>query len=207
MMSFFSTTKPLHIAIVGGGPAGLALANILQRLRNTRSAKGQPTPWHTTVYEADASASMRRLGGSLDLERDSGLVAITNAGLLNQFMELARPEDQETRCVNKRGDILLRTAAESQTIDSPRYSPEIDRADLCRLLTDSLDKGMIAWGHKLESITQDKTDAYELHFTNGTSAHADLVVGADGAWSRVRPLVSSERPSYTGATFLDCTEK
>ncbi|GLD96071.1 hypothetical protein PINS_up004749 [Pythium insidiosum] len=121
-------------------------------------------------------------------------------------MDLARPEDQETRCVSKHGQLLLHSAAETQTIESPRYSPEIDRADLCRLLTEALDDDdTIAWGHKLQSVTQDEANAYQLTFTNGATASADLVIGADGAWSRVRTLVSSERPTYTGATFFDCT--
>ena len=46
---------------------------------------------------------------------------------------------------------------------------------------------------------------YSLHCTNGVETGIDLVVGADGAWSRVRPLLSDEKPFYAGVTGLDVT--
>jgi 2-polyprenyl-6-methoxyphenol hydroxylase-like FAD-dependent oxidoreductase len=42
-----------------------------------------------------------------------------------------------------------------------------------------------------------------VHFADGTSVESDLVIGADGAFSRVRPAVSPAVPEYTGVTFLE----
>ncbi|GLY97873.1 FAD-dependent monooxygenase [Actinoplanes sp. NBRC 103695] len=44
---------------------------------------------------------------------------------------------------------------------------------------------------------------HRLEFANGATAETDLVIGADGVWSRVRPLVSDAEPEYSGVAFLD----
>jgi 2-polyprenyl-6-methoxyphenol hydroxylase-like FAD-dependent oxidoreductase len=44
---------------------------------------------------------------------------------------------------------------------------------------------------------------YELLFEHGLTQTFDLVVGADGAWSRVRPLLSSATPLYAGVTYIE----
>ncbi|WP_374227428.1 FAD-dependent oxidoreductase, partial [Streptomyces sp. AC512_CC834] len=42
-----------------------------------------------------------------------------------------------------------------------------------------------------------------VHFADGRQEAFDLVVGADGAWSRIRPAVSSATPQYTGVTHVE----
>ena len=44
---------------------------------------------------------------------------------------------------------------------------------------------------------------WHLTFKNGKVERATVVVGADGAWSRIRPLLSPAAPAYTGITFVD----
>jgi 2-polyprenyl-6-methoxyphenol hydroxylase-like FAD-dependent oxidoreductase len=61
----------------------------------------------------------------------------------------------------------------------------------------------VAWGHKLVSSERRGGSVTTLTFANGSTASADLVVGADGAWSRVRPLVSRYQPQYSGLTFIE----
>jgi 2-polyprenyl-6-methoxyphenol hydroxylase-like FAD-dependent oxidoreductase len=74
-----------------------------------------------------------------------------------------------------------------------------------KLLYESLDKGKIVFGKKLREIVSSQTteDQYDLHFADGTTAiNFDLVVGADGAWSKVRNLLSDEKPRYSGISMV-----
>jgi 2-polyprenyl-6-methoxyphenol hydroxylase-like FAD-dependent oxidoreductase len=73
--------------------------------------------------------------------------------------------------------------------------PEIDRPKLRELLYNSLAEGTVRWSHKLTTVDSDLT----MHFSNGnTESGFDLIVGSDGAWSRVRRFVSQANPFYSG---------
>ena len=85
--------------------------------------------------------------------------------------------------------------------------PEIDRVVLRDILLDSLKPDTVQWGRKLTSIEPDsasKGNKYNLHFTDNMSATGfDLVVGSDGAWSKVRPLVTESIPFYSGISCIE----
>jgi 2-polyprenyl-6-methoxyphenol hydroxylase-like FAD-dependent oxidoreductase len=174
------------IAIVGGGPGGLTLARIL----HTRGIAA-------TVFERDASPDHRSQGGSLDLHADTGQHALRLAGLEDEFRGIARYEDQGTRLFDRDG--VLHFEEEGEAADFDR--PEVDRAALRQILLDSLPPGVVKWNHRLLAIEPRDDGAYELSFENGNTEVFDLVVGADGTRSRVRPLVSDAVPAYTGVTF------
>ncbi|MFE5027851.1 FAD-dependent oxidoreductase [Streptomyces sp. NPDC056656] len=184
-----STHTP-RIAIIGAGPGGLTCARILQR----RGIKA-------TVYDVDVSRTARNQGGTLDMHPDSGQHALRAAGLWDDFQKLARPEGQQLRLVSRDGRILF-DAVPPQG-DTPDGNPEIDRGQLRDILLDSLAPNTVQWGHKLEKGEPLGDGTHRLHFTNGTTVETDLVAGADGAWSRVRPLLSDAAPLYTGVTFVE----
>lgn len=83
------------------------------------------------------------------------------------------------------------------------FKPEIDRGRLRELLLASLQPGTVRWGHGLDRVGGPAQGPRLLHFTDGTTAETDLVVGADGAFSRVRPAVSRAVPEYSGISILE----
>lgn len=84
--------------------------------------------------------------------------------------------------------------------------PEIERVDLRGMLLDSIDPASLHWGRKLLRVEPAADETYDLHFANGViETGFDLVIGADGAWSRVRPLLSNTRPMYSGIAGIDVT--
>jgi 2-polyprenyl-6-methoxyphenol hydroxylase-like FAD-dependent oxidoreductase len=204
-----------RIAIIGAGPGGLILARILHM-----------HGIDFVVYEREAFGKVRPQGGSLDMHADSGQYALKCANLFDEFQNIARYEDQEGRVYNKDAQLLF---LDDQVAGKDR--PEVDRGHLRELLLNSIPSELIHWNHELkEAKSNDCTSAnnfeannfeansietnnietkdivtkdIELVFQNGAREKVDLVVGADGAWSRVRPLVSQAKPIYSGVCFVE----
>ena len=175
-----------RIAIVGGGPGGLTLARILH-VHGIAS----------TVFEREAHALERPQGGTLDLHEDSGLLALAQAGLADAAGAIARYEDQGTRLADKTGRVLF----DDDGADGNR--PEFDRTALRSLLLDALPTGCVRWGRSLREARPTGEGRWNLVFDDGEEGPYDLVVGADGTWSRIRPLLSPYKPQYSGLTFIE----
>ncbi|WP_067068449.1 FAD-dependent oxidoreductase [Roseateles chitosanitabidus] len=175
------------IAIVGAGLGGLMLARVLH-------VHGIAA----TVYEAEASPMARTQGGMLDIHDDSGQLALKAARLHEAFVRLIHPGGQASRVLDAQGRVLL-----DQADDGTGGRPEVRRGELRALLLASLPAGAVRWGCKLTSVEALGDGRHALSFKNGEAVTADLLVGADGAWSKVRPLLSDAKPAYVGTTFIE----
>lgn len=179
-----------HVAVVGAGPGGLVLAVVLHRA-------GIPV----TVYERDAGPDTRDQGGTLDLHVPSGQRALREVGLEAQFQAVARGEGQDMVLLDSAGTVLVRDETPD---DAPMLRPEIDRRALRDLLLGALPDGVVAWGrHCVASEPLTAGSGMRLHLADDTTADADLVVGADGAHSRVRALLTDVEPRYSGKTMIE----
>lgn len=176
-----------RIAILGGGPAGLMCARVLQ------GHDFQPV-----VYDADTAVDSRDPGGTLDLHADAGQIALEDAGLMDAFRVLARVEGQAKSRRDHHGTVL----AEFTPVEGDEAAPEIDRGQLRTMLYEHLRPGTVHWGHKLLHVVPVGGGMHRLEFANGVSTEADLVIGADGAWSTVRRLLTDAMPQYLGVCFL-----
>ncbi|MEU5739013.1 NAD(P)/FAD-dependent oxidoreductase [Streptomyces tendae] len=174
-----------RVAVVGGGPAGLAFARVLHR-------HGHPV----TVLERDAAPDARPPGGTLDLHEGLGQLALDKAGLLAEFQTLSRPEGQAMRILDTDGTVLR----DWRPGPDERANPEIDRGQLRDLLLGPLD---VRWGRAVAKVVPGTPDGVRVHFEDGRRETFDLVVGADGARSRTRPALSPVTPHYTGVTAVE----
>ncbi|KAH6665658.1 hypothetical protein B0J14DRAFT_605606 [Halenospora varia] len=198
-----TSTQLPKIAIIGAGPSGLTLTSLLHKSHPTLSL---------TLFDLRRRPSPEELtqpSGSLDLRKDTGLLAITECGLLPKFQSLTVECSEATLIADKTGDVKL--ALEGQEGDRP----EVSRNALQELLFNSIPSEFVKWEHKVLSVTPAKTpQKWTLAFSDQSAKNTtdvedseeyDLIVGADGAFSKIRHHLTTVKPYFSGISCITMT--
>jgi len=181
------------IAIVGGGPGGLTLARLLQ-------LKGS----NVKVYERDFNKDARLIGSPLDMHEESGMAALRKANLVDKFKMNFRTGADKKVIVNERAEIFFsdHETKPDEDFGNEHSRPEIDRGALRKIFLESLQSETVVWDSHFISLEK-QNEGWLLHFKNGSSAYADIVIAADGANSKIRPYITNIKAFYSGVTMVE----
>ncbi|MFF0501898.1 FAD-dependent oxidoreductase [Nocardia aobensis] len=178
--------------VIGGGVAGPVAATALR-------AAGI----EATVYEAYPGPAYN-IGSALGFA-PNGLAALDVIGAGDAVRAIALPIRRMVMSLGHR-DIELPTAAGLEPLHA------IDRSDLHQVLHDhAVEAGVaVEYSKRLVGVEEHR-DGVTARFADGSTATADIIVGADGIKSRVRTLIDPNAPGadYTGmlgfGAYTECS--
>ncbi|MFE2442742.1 FAD-dependent monooxygenase [Streptomyces melanosporofaciens] len=178
-MTANSEARSLRVLVAGGGVAGQALAFWLVRGGH-----------QVTVVER--FPALRATGAQVDL-RGQGIEAVERMGLLDAVRGKL-VDEAGVAFIDGRGKaratIMANTSGRGRQSLTSEY--EIMRGDLVRILNDATkDDTEYVFGKSVDGFEQD-THRVVAHFSDGSSAEFDLLVGADGQGSRIRRAILPE---------------
>ena len=174
----------LRVAIVGGGYGGAAAAKALSLLGAD-----------VAVYEQ--AGQIREVGAGIGL-RPSTMDLFRQWGVFDAIAKVSSRSDY-FEILTATGDPIMKDSWPGmEDYEVKTNTHLIHRGDFIEALVGVLPEGMVHLGHRLEKI-EDLGDHAVLTFANGTTAEADLVIGADGIRSVVRQqLFSDQQPVFAG---------
>ena len=178
------SAKP-RVAIIGAGPGGLTAGALLQR-----------SGYQVDIYEQ--APTIVRLGAGIHLGPNC-IKVLNRIGVGHKMVEYAvRPTAWVSRMWDT-GEILA--SQPLKDFSDAHYGASyitIHRGDMHGMLVTTVAPGTIRFGKRLIGLDQDATSV-TMEFADGSTARADIVIGADGIHSYVREwMLGAERPIYSG---------
>ncbi|MCE5097049.1 FAD-dependent monooxygenase [Staphylococcus devriesei] len=178
-----------RVGIIGGGPGGLMLGLLLQQ-----------QGFKVNIFEKAGLEVNADRGGSLDIHEESGQLPLKETGIIDKFKELARFEGEDTRVLDKNGKVYYEETADPE-VEGGR--PEIDRGELCDLISEQLHDHTVIYDKAFKGLTHLDNNQIEVEFDDASTMTFDFVVGADGAFSKVRPYLANVDVEYNGISMVE----
>ncbi|KAF1345860.1 hypothetical protein BDV97DRAFT_378817 [Delphinella strobiligena] len=164
----------MRVLISGAGIAGPTLAWFLAK-----------TSARITVLEK--SNSIRAEGHNIDLD-GSAITIVNKMGVLDEIKRLNTTE-VGTRILGSNGRTIASFPFKKGSSIDPTSEYEILRGDLAMILYEaSRDRLNVEYmfGTTVDKVLQNDKDAVKVRLSNGDVREFDLLVAADGQWSRLR---------------------
>jgi 6-hydroxynicotinate 3-monooxygenase len=164
----------LRIAVVGAGLGGSTAAALLQR-----------QGFHVTIYEQ--APAFARVGAAIHL--GPNLVKVLRVlGLEQEFLKSSVAMQNWVSREWDTGEILLNYDVDGENRFGAHYL-QAHRGDFHEAVTGAVDPATVAFNKKLVGYEL-KDGKPELSFEDGTTATADIVIGADGVNSKLRTILA-----------------
>jgi 6-hydroxynicotinate 3-monooxygenase len=174
-----------RIAIVGAGLGGAAAATLLQQAGFT-----------VDIYEQAPEFS--RIGAGIHMGPNI-MKIFRRMGIEQALSGMGSHPDYWFSRDGASGDYLSRIAlGEFAVKEYGAAYITVHRGDLHALQMSTIAPGTVHFSKCLERLEETDTGV-RLSFTDGTTAQADIVIGADGINSKIREeLLGAEKPLYSG---------
>ncbi|MGV9412868.1 FAD-dependent oxidoreductase [Nocardia sp. NPDC003693] len=179
-MSLINSARVRSAMVIGGGISGPVTAAALHRAGiDTRVYEAYPGPAHS-------------IGSNLALA-PNGLAALDVIGVGDAIRAVAAPFSAQAAAIGAKHVDLPR-------LDGVEPLRLVDRPDLHRVLHEhAVAQGVvIEYGRRLVGVDE-RADGVTARFADGSTATADVLIGADGIHSATRALVDPQAP---GPTYL-----
>lgn len=191
-----TTDAPLRVLVAGGGLGGLFAAICL---RNTGA----------DVVVIERTGQYRPFGGPIQLASNGvSTIKATSESLFSRVHEVSRPFWRTTSGIRDglNGKWMFKFGAITELPDEQDlpFSICVDRSDLQEALLDEIgESGVVRMGSEIASYrnhTAEEGGGVTAILEDGRNIRADVLVGADGIWSKVRAQMFDEPAGAKGAS-------
>ncbi|KAJ5679563.1 hypothetical protein N7462_007807 [Penicillium macrosclerotiorum] len=190
--------KPLRILIAGAGIAGLATAISLARISSISKLDIQ-------LYEQ--APELNEIGASIALS-PNGMRTLEKLGVnsaLTEEVGYRGPSGIPQIFRHWKTNQVISVDTHTDVPNPRHHTTRFHRGHLHAALLDHVSRESIHLGKRV-SRAEGKEDGVSLYFEDGSSAHGDVLIGADGIRSPVRQsFIPDYKLRFTGKVFMRAT--
>jgi len=178
----------MNVVIIGAGMGGLTTGIALKKFGH-----------QVRIFEQ--TEKILRVGAAISLW-SNGVKCLNYLGLTDKIAKLGGQMDDLAYVDGLTGDVMTQFSLLPLIEEVGQRPYPVARADLQNMLMDEFGRDQIYLGKKMVSL-EDKTDYVEVHFADGSSTQADLLIGADGTHSLTRAYVLGHQVQRRYAGYVN----